>query len=65
MFTSLIEKLKLVKDTRKAKVKQYPLWVILILIIIAKLFEKNNYTDMAHFLEINQKTLIDSLSQFS
>lgn len=61
MFTSLIEKLKLVKDPRKAKGKQYPLWVVLILIIIAKLFEKNNYTDIAHFLEINQKDLIESL----
>jgi hypothetical protein len=35
--------------------------VVLILIIIAKLFEKNNYTDIAHFLEINQKNLIYSL----
>jgi DDE_Tnp_1-associated len=55
MFTSLIEKLKLVNDPRKAKGKQYPLWGLLILIIIAKLFEKNNYTDIAHFLEVKQK----------
>ena len=55
MFASLIEKLKLVNAPRKAKGKQYPLCVILILIIIAKLFEKNNYTDSAHFLEFNQK----------
>lgn len=61
MFTSLIEKLKLVNDPRKAKGKQYPLWVLLILIIIAKLFEKNNYTDIAHFLEVNKKDLKKNL----
>jgi predicted transposase YbfD/YdcC len=57
MLNNLIEKLKKVKDQRKNKGKRYPLWFILLIIILTIMQGNLGYREIENFARINQKEL--------
>ena len=60
MFT-LIENLKKVNDFRKDQGKRYPLWLVLLVVILASMSGYLNYRDIEYFAQINQDKIIKYL----
>ncbi len=63
MFT-LIEKLKTVKDFRKNTGKRYPLWFVLIIIILGTMQGHFSYRALGAFSQNNQEILNKLLDVF-
>ena len=61
MLSSLIEKLKLVKDFRKKKGKRYQLWVVLSIIILGIITGNTNYKQIDKFKKREKENLIKLL----
>jgi type VI protein secretion system component VasF len=57
MLNNLIEKLKKVKDERKEKGKRYPLWFILLIIILTIMQGSLGYRESENFAKINKNEL--------
>ncbi len=57
MLESLIEKLKKVKDYRKAQGKRHPLWLVLLIVILGLMQRNLGYRELENFAKINQKEL--------
>lgn len=59
---SLIEKLKKVKDFRKDQGKRYPMWLVLLVVILATMSGYLNYREIEDFAQRNRDKLIKALS---
>ena len=57
MLTTLIEKLKKVKDYRKAQGIRHPIWVVLLIVILGLMSRNLGYREIENFAKINQKEL--------
>ncbi|GDZ95579.1 putative transposase [Planktothrix agardhii CCAP 1459/11A] len=57
MLTTLIEKLKKVKDYRKAQGTRHPLWLVLLIVILGLMQRNLGYRELENFAKINQKEL--------
>ncbi len=57
MLTTLIEKLKKVKDYRKEKGKRHPLWLVLLIIILGLMRRNLGYREKENFAKVNQNEL--------
>lgn len=57
MLTTLIEKLKKVKDYRKARGTRHPLWLVLLIVILGLMTRNLGYRELENFAKINKKEL--------
>ncbi|WP_083625806.1 transposase family protein [Planktothrix serta] len=57
MLKTLIEKLKKVKDYRKAQGTRHPIWLVLLIVILGLMSKKLGYRELENFAKINQQEL--------
>lgn len=61
MTANLIEALKQVEDFRSARGKRYPLWVVLLLVILGMMSQAQGYCSLEAFARRHQEALIAAL----
>jgi DDE_Tnp_1-associated len=61
MSTSLIDTLKQVEDFRSARGKRYPLWVVLLLVILGMMSQCQGYCSLEAFASRHKDALIQAL----
>jgi len=62
MTVSLIEHLKTVEDFRSARGRRYPLWVVLLLIILGIMSQCQGYLALEAFAQRHKAALIEALN---
>jgi DDE_Tnp_1-associated len=61
---ALIEKLKKVNDFRKDQGKRYPMWLVLLVVILATMSGDLNDREIENFAQINQYTAVPALMRY-
>ena len=61
MTVSLIEALQQVEDPRQARGRRYPLWVVLLLVILGMMSQCQGYSSLETFAERHKAALLETL----